>query len=400
MLRQAVILVGGLGTRLGALTADTPKPMLPVGGEPFLDIVLRNLVRHGFEDILLLAQFHVQKIRDHYESGHIKGARIRVLEESKPAGTGGALREAEPFLEEVFLLTNGDSIFDFNYLSLHETYVAGKSKVTLALREMPDVARYGQVTLGEGNQVVGYAEKSAPVGTSGLISGGVYIVSRDILDAIPSEGLVSLETDVMPGLVADQAVTGAVFEGYFLDIGLPESYAQAQDEIPAWESRRVVFFDRDGTLNHDDGYTHKIEDLVFLNDVPQVIRKCNDAGRLVIVVSNQAGIARGFYKAEQVDRFHKEMNRRLQAFGAHIDGFYFCPHHPEGVVPELAIPCVCRKPATGLLEQAVDGWKIDLDRAVLIGDNQTDIAAAQAFGIEALKTDGTDLAQLIEGIEL
>lgn len=400
MLRQAVVLVGGLGTRLGALTADTPKPMLPVGGEPFLDIVLRNLVRHGFDDILLLAQFHVEKIRDHYTAHPLTGAQLRVLEEGAPAGTGGALREAAPLLDEVFLLTNGDSIFDFNYLALYQIFQATQSTVSLGLCARPDVSRYGQVTLGEASAVTGYAEKNAAPGTPGLISGGVYIMSRDILEAIPTEGLVSLETDVMPGLVAKGSVSGAEFEGYFLDIGLPESYAQAQTEIPAWEPRRVVFFDRDGTLNHDEGYTHKIEDLSFLADVPDVIRRCNDAGRLVIVISNQAGIARGFYSPADVDRFHAEMNRRLQAFGAHIDGFFFCPHHPDGVVPELAVTCACRKPQTGLLDKAVAAWKINLDGAVMIGDSQGDLDAAHAFGIEALHTDGTNLAKLIEGVDL
>lgn len=400
MLRQAVVLVGGLGTRLGALTADTAKPMLPVKGEPFLDILLRNLARHGFEDILLLARHGAPEIHDHYASRRIPGTTVTVFEESAPAGTGGALREAGSRLDETFLLTNGDSLFDVNYLALLEVFTAAKSTVTLALNHVPDVARYGQVTLGDGGIVTRYAEKSAPPGTPGTISGGVYIVSRQILAAIPASGMVSLETDVMPGLVASGKVSGAQFEGYFLDIGLPESYAQAQSEIPAWEPRKVVFFDRDGTLNHDDGYTHKIADLQFLPGVPEAIRRCNDAGRLVIVITNQGGIARGFYQPEDVDRFHREMNRRLQAHGAHIDGFFFCPHHPDGAVPALSIPCQCRKPQTGMLKDACAQWKINLDGAVLIGDSERDLEAARAFGIDGLHTKGDDLLHLIEGIDL
>lgn len=399
MLRQAVILIGGTGTRLGALTANMPKPMLHVGDEPFLDILLRNLARHGFDDILLLARHNVQVVRDHYAKHAIAGASIRILEESQPAGTAGALREAAPFLQDVFLLTNGDSIFDFNYLALYEAFVKSQSTVTLSLCEVADVARYGQVTLDPAGEVVTYAEKTGLPGTTGLISGGVYLMSRDILNAIPL-GNVSLETEVIPKLVAQNTVSGAVFKGYFLDIGLAESYEVAQTDLPAWERRKVVFFDRDGTLNLDAGYTHEPGDLIFLPDVPQMIRRCNDAGRLVIVVTNQAGIARGFYTQEDVHQFHAEMNRQLQPFGAHIDGFYSCPHHPEGRVLELAVGCDCRKPGTGMLKRACLEWKIDLDDAIMIGDSPSDLAAAEAFGVRGLKTDGADLAQLFESVDL
>lgn len=399
MLRQAVVLVGGLGTRLGALTADTPKPMLPVGGTPFLDYLLRNLARHGFNDILLLARHQAQKIHAHYTETQIPGARIRVLEESAPAGTGGALREAAPYLDKTFLLTNGDSVFDFNYLALLETFRRTNATVSLGLCAVPDVARYGQVSLNETGQVVRYAEKSAPVGTPGHISGGVYIVSRSILEAIPG-GQVSLETDVMPGLVASGRVSGAVFEGYFLDIGLPESYALAQEEIPTWEQRRVVFFDRDVTLNKDDGYTLNLDNLVFLPHVPEAIRRCNDAGRLVIVLTNQAGVAQGHYGQAEIDALHQEMNLRLQVYGAHIDGFYHSAHHPEDRIAELPYVSDGHKPSTGLFHQACSDWNIDLADAAMIGDKQSDLTAAEAFGIRGLLTNGTNLADIIESLDV
>ena len=400
MLRQAVVLVGGMGTRLGALTADTAKPMLPVQNEPFLDILLRNIARYGFDRILLLARHGAQQIHDHYADQHISGASVTVFEETAPAGTGGALREAAHLLDETFLLTNGDSLFDVNYLALLESFVASRSTVSLALNHVDDIARYGHVSIDADGKVTRYAEKSAPAGTPGTISGGVYIVSREILSAIPASGMCSLETDVMPGLVEAGRVSGREFQGYFLDIGLPESYAQAQTEIPAWEPRKVVFLDRDGTLNHDDGYTHKIEDLRFLPNVPNAIRRINDSGRLAIVVTNQGGIGRGLYGPEAVEAFHAEMNRRLQSHGAHIDAFYFSPYHPEGVIPELAVQSDCRKPGVGMLRSAVADRKIDLDDAVLIGDSQRDLDAAHAFGIKGLHTNGTNILQLVEGIDL
>jgi D,D-heptose 1,7-bisphosphate phosphatase len=395
VLRQAVVLVGGLGTRLGVLTERTPKPMLPVGGEPFLDILLRNIARHGFEEILLLSRHHAGTIRDHYASGQIGGARIRVSEEPEKAGTAGALREVAADLDPHFLLSNGDSFFDFNYLALAQRFQSTAPVIALALREVPDAARYGRVTLASDGRLVEYAEKGGGVGRSGLINGGVYIASREILRSI-GPGEVSLETDVLPALVAAGRVVGMSFDGYFLDIGVPESYAQAQRELPRQQCRKVVFFDRDGTLNHDAGYTHKVADLTWLPGAAGAIRRCNDAGRLVIVITNQAGIARGLYSEDHVHRFHQEMNRQLRGCGAHIDAFYLCPHHPEGTVETFARTCDCRKPGTSLLAKAVAEWNVDLDDAVMVGDKVSDIEAARAFGIRSLRADGTDLERLLQ----
>ena len=393
MLRQAIVLVGGLGTRLGPLTRDMPKPMLPVAGEPFLDILLRNIARHGVEDILLLARYQANKVRDHYASGRVGGASVRVLEETDRAGTGGALREAASALDEVFLLSNGDSFFDFNYLALMQQFARRKARLAIALREVPDVSRYGKVTVDAEGNVTSFAEKTASAEGAGLINGGVYVVSRHVLSQIGS-GEVSLETEVIPRLVQAGLVCGQRFDGYFLDIGLPETYDRAQRELPAVDRRKVVFMDRDGTLTHDDGYTHKVRDLIFLPGAVAAIRRLNDEGKLVIVLTNQAGIARGYFTEADTHRFHAAMQEALQAEGAHVDGFFFCPHHPD-----LSPPCCCRKPGTGLFSQAIKQFRIDLDGAVMIGDKPSDVEAAQAFGIRGIRTDGRNLAELCREIE-
>lgn len=386
-LRQAVILVGGLGTRLGALTAQTPKPLLPVAQEPFLDKLLRNLARHGLCDLVLLAQYQADMVRARYHNRQIGGARVRVLQEPQPAGTGGALHYAAPELDDVFLLSNGDSYFDINYLALAELFERRQARFAMALRRVQDASRYGVVTLGDAARVLRHSEKSSAGGQPGLINGGVYVMSKSVVTDIPA-GQVSLEQDILPALVQSGAVCGQEFAGYFIDIGVPDSYARAQHELPQVERRKVVFFDRDDTLNRDDaGYTHRVEDLAWMPGAPQAIRRCNDAGRLVLVLTNQGGIARGYYDAQQMHRFHQAMNADLQSYGAHIDGFYHCPHHIDGTLPDLSIPCACRKPQPGLFHQAMADWGCDLEDAVMIGDQPTDVAAAQAFGIRGIQSD-------------
>jgi D-glycero-D-manno-heptose 1,7-bisphosphate phosphatase len=141
--------------------------------------------------------------------------------------------------------------------------------------------------------------------------------------------------------------------------------------------RPAAFLDRDGVLNVDHGYAHRLDQLDWIKGAPEAVRLLNEAGYVVIVVSNQSGVARGLYDEAAVEAFHD----------AHIDAFYYCPHHPDGTVAPFNIDCDCRKPATGMLEQAARDWPIDRNRSFLIGDRDGDMAAAAAFNIKGLRFD-------------
>jgi len=151
--------------------------------------------------------------------------------------------------------------------------------------------------------------------------------------------------------------------------------------------RPAAFLDRDGVLNVDRGYTFKPEDLVMIPTAAAAVRLLNTAGFYVFVISNQSGVARGFYTEAAVDLFNTRIQELLLVDGAHIDAFYYCPHHPDGAIKELAIRCRCRKPAPGMLEQAARDWPIDLSRSFFIGDKDDDMAAARAFHIRGVKFD-------------
>ncbi|MDO8875813.1 MAG: D-glycero-beta-D-manno-heptose 1,7-bisphosphate 7-phosphatase [Pseudolabrys sp.] len=151
--------------------------------------------------------------------------------------------------------------------------------------------------------------------------------------------------------------------------------------------RPAAFLDRDGVLNVDHGYVHATERLDWIAGAPQAVKLLNAAGYHVIVVSNQSGVARGYFSEDAVAAFHAHMKSELAAQGAHIDAFYYCPHHPEGTVKALAVDCQCRKPGTGMLEQAARERPIDLPGSFLIGDKETDMAAAAAFKIKGVKFD-------------
>jgi D-glycero-D-manno-heptose 1,7-bisphosphate phosphatase len=149
--------------------------------------------------------------------------------------------------------------------------------------------------------------------------------------------------------------------------------------------RPAAFLDRDGVLNVDHGYAHRPEQLEWVDGAAEAVRLLNEAGYYVLVVTNQSGIARGFFDEAAVKSFHAHMLDGLSAHGAHIDAFYYCPHHPEGTIKPLAVRCRCRKPAPGMLEQAAREWPIDIGASFLIGDRDDDMAAAAAFNIRGVK---------------
>ena len=151
--------------------------------------------------------------------------------------------------------------------------------------------------------------------------------------------------------------------------------------------RPAAFLDRDGVLNVDHGYVHRPEQLEWVAGAPEGVRMLNEGGYHVLVITNQSGVARGFFDEAAVKSFHAHMQNALAEKGAHVDAFYYCPHHPAGTVKAFTMACTCRKPRTGMLEQAAREWPIDIDRSFFIGDKDDDMAAAAAFRIRGIKFD-------------
>ncbi len=143
--------------------------------------------------------------------------------------------------------------------------------------------------------------------------------------------------------------------------------------------KRAVFIDRDGTINQEKDYLYRIEEFEFVPGAPEAIRRLNEAGYLVVVVTNQSGVARGYYSEEDVENLHRHIAGELNLVGARVDAWLYCPHHPSGK-GSYALPCLCRKPLPGMLHEAARRFDIELEASVMIGDKLADIEAARAAG--------------------
>lgn len=405
MLSQVVILVGGLGTRLGELTATMPKPLLPVGDQPFLDHLLQEISRFGFQRVTLLAGRFGEKVASLYDGRQVYGLSIDVVIEPKPLGTGGALvyADTEQKLDDTFVLMNGDSWIDANLTEYVQQWHINKKnhptlQTQLLLQTVPDISRFGAVTVVAG-MIQRFAEKDPTAqAKKGLINAGVYILDKTLLQGLPKNTAISLEQDVFPALVKNQQVAGVMApeNSYFIDIGIPETYEQAQQSIVQQRCRPAIFFDRDGTLNEDYGYTHKFDDLIWKPEAKEAIKWANDAGYYVFVVTNQAGVARGFYEEKQVVAFFEEMQRQLSLVGAHIDDYEYCPYHEDGVIDVYRQVSDRRKPAPGMIFDLVKKWPVNLNKSVLIGDSDADMGAAAAANIPGIRYQTGSLLDIVK----
>lgn len=159
--------------------------------------------------------------------------------------------------------------------------------------------------------------------------------------------------------------------------------------------RPAVFFDRDGVLNEDRGYVFEIEKFTWIDGAREAIKAANSAGYFVFVVTNQSGVARGFYEETHIETLHRSMKDELAKIGAHIDAFEYCPHHPEAVIDRYRRVSDRRKPAPGMINDLLDRFPVDASRSILIGDKPTDLEAARKAGIQGYLFSGGDLSQFL-----
>lgn len=224
---QAFVLCGGLGTRLRPVLSDRPKSMAPVAGVPFLQILLADLKAQGIKEVILGTGHLAERIEAFFGEGTEIGLRIHYSRENEPLGTGGALKLAEPWLSDPVVALNGDSYVEWDLAPALQLFERQNATAVMVLQAVPDVARYGSVTIEPGGRVTEFVEKGSRTRV-GLINAGVYILRKEVVAGLPAQQAVSLERDVFPELLSKGKVYGLVTDGIFIDIGIPADLERAQ----------------------------------------------------------------------------------------------------------------------------------------------------------------------------
>jgi D-glycero-alpha-D-manno-heptose 1-phosphate guanylyltransferase len=228
--QEAIILAGGLGTRLKGIVDDVPKVMAPVNGRPFLEYLLDFLDNNVIEHVVLSVGYKHEIIQNHF-SNQYKSIAIDYCIEEEPLGTGGGIKKAFDYIKGTkALVLNGDTMFRVNLPKILEFHFSKSSKFTIVLREVKDVSRYGSVEMDAHQRITRFNEKGEQSGP-GSINGGVYLINKKFFTVNKFPEKFSLEKDCMETMYKQYPFYGSVCKQYFIDIGIPEDYQKAQHEF-------------------------------------------------------------------------------------------------------------------------------------------------------------------------
>ncbi|MEO8413154.1 MAG: HAD-IIIA family hydrolase [Ginsengibacter sp.] len=378
MIKQAIILAGGLGTRLRSVVSLLPKCMAPVAGKPFLYYVITHLQKEGITDFIFSVGYKSDSIIE-YMNGVTKknpGVNIQFSIEDEPLGTGGAIQLAsQNVTEKNVLVCNGDTLFQVNVNRLSNLHDQHNSDCTLSLKPMKNFDRYGVVEVNNDDRILSFKEKQFY--EDGLINGGVYALNAEIFRKENLEEKFSFEKDYLEKYVGKGNMYGIVQDEYFIDIGIPEDYERAQRELKSITYMKdlseidktwTLFLDRDGVINdekHED-YIHKWDEFKFYDGVKEALKIFSDKFGRIFIVTNQRGVAKGLTKLEDLEIIHKNMVREFKEGGGRIDRVYFSVDF-DNDSPN-------RKPNTGMgLQAKKDFPEIDFSKSIMIGNTLSDM---------------------------
>jgi len=389
MIKEAIVLAGGLGTRLRSVVNELPKCMAPVAGQPFLHWVIEYYKEQGIDRFIFSLGYKHEAITQYLDENYPALEKVYSIEK-EPLGTGGAIQLASmQARDKHVLILNGDTLFAVNIAQLSHFHQGLSADCTLSLKRMFNFDRYGVVETDEKKQVSSFAEKKAY--EEGLINGGVYALNLHSFLNKNFEEKFSFEKDYLEPCVATDKFYGIEQKGYFIDIGIPEDYQKANEDfaLPQQPWQRAtqakievdkswtLFLDRDGVINEEKhmDYIHKWEEFRFYEGVKEAVGLLSGLFGRIIVVTNQKGVGKGVTLLEDLKLIHSNMTGAFADAGGKIDAVYFSSDLDENS-PH-------RKPNPGMGLQAIKDFPaIDLSRSIMVGNTLSDMKFGRNLGVK------------------
>lgn len=381
MIKEAIILAGGLGTRLKEEVPHLPKCMAPVAGRPFLFYVINYLRSQGIEKFIFSTGY-MHEIIEEYLNTQFSTLSFECSIEKEPLGTGGAIQLAfSKATGKDLVIANGDTLYRVDLHKALLFHAQQQAECTMLLKPMINFERYGVVETNADNLVNSFKEKQYYL--KGNINGGIYLLDKDkfLDEEFPSK--FSFEKEYLEKFCGRRRIFGQVQDEYFIDIGIPEDYNRAKKELmqPPPDLRAIdkswtLFIDRDGVINYEKkgDYILNREEFRFYDGVKEAFQQFSKKFGKVIIVSNQRGVGKGLMTEADLLDIHQHMKKELETAGAHIDGIYYCTS-TDNKNPD-------RKPNPGMAFHAKrDFPDINLSRSIIAGNKISDMLFGKNAGM-------------------
>lgn len=367
---QAAILCGGRGARLRPITDRIPKPMVPVNGVPFLEYLLVQLRDSGVREVILMTGYLGEQIQEYFGDGQALRLRLRYSHGPVEWDTGRRLYEVKSWLNDRFMLLYADNFVQVNFKKLAKLHDEQGGLLTFTVQSKPS----GNIRLAQDGAVEVY-DKTRSSENLGFVELGYMIASKKVFEYF-GEIDVSF-SDIIAKLVSAKLVAAMIVGDAYHSVSDPDRLKLMEEYLTP---KKILMIDRDGIINRKaprGEYIASWGAFAFLQENVRGMKKLSEAGYSFIIISNQAGIARGMVSRDTVDAIHREMKHALEKEGVRILDIYVCPHHWDE-------NCFCRKPQPGLFYQASRKWLFRLDQTYFIGDDPRDCQAAYRAGCGAI----------------